>query len=424
MIKKLSLALTVILMGAMQTNAQSGNFTKLNSSIEYRIVKDVPGKKAEIGSMVTMHIKTMVNENALFDSYAMNNNEPVPAQIAKPQYNGDVMEGLAMLSAGDSAIFRTPADSIFRGGQMQPGVKSGDIVYFYVKMVSVKSKAEFDKEQLEKSAKQKGIDEKLLTDYIAKNKLKVQKTASGIYYVISSKGNGKHATAADKVKVHYKGYKLNGETFDSSYDRGEPIEFPLGGVIKGWTEGIPMLEEGGKGTLLIPSHLAYGANGPAGSKIGPNEVLLFDVELLEINPKPVASPQEAKDDKLIQDYIKKNNLKTQKTPSGIYYVIDKKGNGKHPTAADKVKVHYKGYKLSGETFDSSYDRGQPIEFPLSGVIKGWTEGIPMFEEGGKGTLLIPSHLAYGQNAPGGSIIGPNEVLLFDVELLEINSANK
>ncbi|HMT35931.1 MAG TPA: FKBP-type peptidyl-prolyl cis-trans isomerase, partial [Chitinophagaceae bacterium] len=89
-----------------------------------------------------------------------------------------------------------------------------------------------------------------------------------------------------KVKVHYKGYKLNGEKFDSSYDRNEPIDFPLSGVIKGWTEGIPMLEEGGKGTLLIPSHLAYGQNGPPGSKIGPNEVLLFDVELIQINPEP------------------------------------------------------------------------------------------------------------------------------------------
>ena len=286
MIKKITFALLITTISSLQLKADGKKFTKSKSSLEYMIVKDVPGKAAEVGSMVTMHIKTMVNGTALFDSYSMNNNEPVPAQIAKPQYNGDVMEGLAMLSPGDSAEFRTPADSIFRNGQMPPNVKSGDIVNFYVKMVTVKSKEQYEAEQKANSSKQIGIDDALILAYIKKNNIKAEKTASGIYYVIDRKGNGKHATAADKVKVHYKGYKLNGETFDSSYDRGEPIEFPLSGVIKGWTEGIPMFEEGGKGTLLIPSHLAYGQNGPPGSKIGPNEVLAFDVELLEINPEP------------------------------------------------------------------------------------------------------------------------------------------
>ena len=286
MIKKITFALLITTISTLQLKADGKKFTKSKSSLEYMIVKDVPGKAAEVGSMVTMHIKTMVNGTALFDSYSMNNNEPVPAEIAKPQYNGDVMEGLAMLSPGDSAEFRTPADSIFRNGQMPPNVKSGDVVNFYVKMVTVKSKAQHEAEQKANSSKQIGIDDALILAYIKKNNIKAEKTASGIYYVIDRKGNGKHATAADKVKVHYKGYKLNGETFDSSYDRGEPIEFPLSGVIKGWTEGIPMFEEGGKGTLLIPSHLAYGQNGPPGSKIGPNEVLAFDVELLEINPEP------------------------------------------------------------------------------------------------------------------------------------------
>ena len=113
-----------------------------------------------------------------------------------------------------------------------------------------------------------------------------------------------------------------------------------------------------------------------------------------------------------------NNLNAQKTASGLYYVIDKKGNGKHATAADQVKVHYKGTLLDGTKFDSSYDRNEPITFPLSGVIRGWTEGIPLFEEGGKGKLIIPSALGYGPNGAGG-VIKPNEILVFDVELLQI-----
>ncbi|HNB81194.1 MAG TPA: FKBP-type peptidyl-prolyl cis-trans isomerase, partial [Chitinophagaceae bacterium] len=152
-----------------------------------------------------------------------------------------------------------------------------------VKIVSVKSKEEFEAAKKEAAEKQVSMDEQTIKDYIAKNNIKdAKRTESGLYYVIEKAGNGKHPVASDKVKVHYKGTLLDGTKFDSSYDRGEPVEFPLTQVIKGWTEGIPYLEEGGKGKLLIPSGLAYGQNAPPGTPIKPNDVLIFDVELLEI----------------------------------------------------------------------------------------------------------------------------------------------
>ena len=442
MIRKISFACATLLFISGATIAQNNkttpvkaDFKKTANNLEYLFLKDQPGNKfIQDGSIVKMHIRTKIADSAMFDSYKMNNNEPIEQPLTK-QFLGAFMEGFALLTAGDSAILRLPIDTAFKGSPMPPFAKSGDKVSYEVKIVSVKSKAEADAEKEKASKVQNGIDDKLLKEYIKSKKLITEKTASGIYYVIDKKGNGKHATAADKVKVHYKGYKLDGSTFDSSYDRGQPIEFPLSGVIKGWTEGIPLFEEGGKGTLLIPSSLAYGQNAPAGSTIKANEVLLFDVELIKINPEPEVieapapveatpavesanSPDPSTQDQLIQDFIKKNKLKAQKTASGLYYVIDKKGNGKHATAADQVKVHYKGTLLDGTKFDSSYDRNEPITFPLSGVIKGWTEGIPLFEEGGKGKLIIPSALGYGPNGAGG-VIKPNEILVFDVELLQI-----
>jgi FKBP-type peptidyl-prolyl cis-trans isomerase len=151
-----------------------------------------------------------------------------------------------------------------------------------VKVFSIKTKEEFDVEKQKEEIEQVTKDDKIIQEYLKTNKLKAEKTASGLYYIIEKKGNGKHATAADKVKVHYKGTLIDGTTFDSSYERNAPIDFPLSGVIKGWTEGIPYLEEGGKGKLLIPSGLAYGKNAPPGSPIKPNDVLIFEVELLEI----------------------------------------------------------------------------------------------------------------------------------------------
>jgi FKBP-type peptidyl-prolyl cis-trans isomerase len=446
MIRKISFACATLLFISGASIAQNNKtekkatavetaFKKTANNLEYLFLKDQAGTKfIQDGSIVKMHIRTKIADSAMFDSYKMNNNEPIEQPLTK-QFLGAFMEGFALLTAGDSAILRLPIDTAFKGSPMPPFAKSGDKVSYEVKIISVKTKAEADAEKEKASKVQNGIDDKLLKEYIKTKNLKTAKTASGIYYVIDKKGNGKHATAADKVKVHYKGYKLDGSTFDSSYDRGQPIEFPLSGVIKGWTEGIPLFEEGGKGTLLIPSSLAYGQNAPPGSTIKANEVLLFDVELIKINPEPEVveapspvkaapaaeeanSPDPSTQDQLIQDFIKKNNLNAQKTASGLYYVIDKKGNGKHATAADQVKVHYKGTLLDGTKFDSSYDRNEPITFPLSGVIRGWTEGIPLFEEGGKGKLIIPSALGYGPNGAGG-VIKPNEILVFDVELLQI-----
>ena len=112
----------------------------------------------------------------------------------------------------------------------------------------------------------------------------VQKTESGLLYRIDREGDGAQATLdTDVVLVNYEGKTRDGKVFDSSYERGEPISFPLNGVIKGWTEGMKLVKAGGQITLWIPSELAYGENG-AGSDIGPNEALEFKVELLEVNP--------------------------------------------------------------------------------------------------------------------------------------------
>jgi len=124
----------------------------------------------------------------------------------------------------------------------------------------------------------------------------------------------------------------------------------------------------------------------------------------------------ATNEKEIVDYIAKNKLTATKTDSGLYYVVNEAGTGKQPTASSNVTVAYKGYFTNGSIFDQSNASG--ISFGLNQVIRGWTEGIPYFKEGGNGVLLIPSHLGYGSNGsgpiPGGS------VLIFDVKLIKVN----
>lgn len=105
-------------------------------------------------------------------------------------------------------------------------------------------------------------------------------------------------------------------------------------------------------------------------------------------------------------------------PSGLQYQVIKEGTGPKPTATDKVKCHYHGTLIDGTVFDSSVDRGQPIDFPVNGVIKGWVEALQLMPVGSKWKLFIPSDLAYGDNQAGPTI-KPGSTLIFDVELLEI-----
>lgn len=128
-----------------------------------------------------------------------------------------------------------------------------------------------------------------------------------------------------------------------------------------------------------------------------------------------AGQNRAAGEKFLEENKKKPGVKV--TQSGLQYEILQPGTGASPQASDRVRVHYRGTLLDGTEFDSSYKRGQPAEFPLSGVIKGWKEGLQLMKVGGKTKFYIPGDLAYGENSP--PAIPPNSVLIFEVELLDI-----
>jgi peptidylprolyl isomerase len=236
-----------------------------------------------------------------------------------------------------------------------------------------------------------------------------EKTASGLASKVLQPGTGKdHPGAEDTVKVHYTGWMTDGKMFDSSVTRGQPAEFPLDHVIKGWTEGLQLMVEGEKRRFWIPGNLAYGET--ARRPGAPFGTLVFDVELLGIKKAPPA-PAVPTDVAAVPKNAKK-------AESGLAYRVLTKGKGKtHPTATSTVKVHYTGWTTDGKRFDSSVVRGQPAEFPLNGVIKGWTEGVQLMVEGEKTRFWIPGKLAYGDEpGPPGRPFG---LLVFDIELLEI-----
>jgi len=137
---------------------------------------------------------------------------------------------------------------------------------------------------------------------------------------------------------------------------------------------------------------------------------------MEQKQKQAGEKNKADGAKFLEENKKKPGVKT--TASGLQYKAEKEGTGAQPKATDMVTVNYRGTLIDGTEFDSSYKRGQPATFPVNGVIKGWTEALPLMPVGSKWQLFIPSELAYGERPPG-SEIGPNSTLIFEVELVSI-----
>ena len=243
-------------------------------------------------------------------------------------------------------------------------------------------------------------------------------TPTGLQYEILSEGpeGGDAPLPTDLVDVHYVGTLIDGMEFDSSRRRGAAARFPANQVIEGWVEGLQLMSEGDRVRFFVPPELAYGEDGTPGGPIGPNQALIFDVELLKVtNPEKNAAAAEA----FLKDNAGKEGVR--RTESGLQYKVLASGgpDGKSPTDANIVKVHYEGRLIDGTVVDSSIERGEPVEFPLGRVIPGWIEGVQLMSEGDKFQFYIPPELGYGPRGTPGGPIGPNELLVFDVELLEV-----
>ncbi|MFQ3579257.1 MAG: FKBP-type peptidyl-prolyl cis-trans isomerase [Bacteroidales bacterium] len=167
----------------------------------------------------------------------------------------------------------------------------------------------------------------------------------------------------------------------------------------------------------------------------PNPLMHEDsaMNYLEIFSRKMEERQHAEEMKIYEKnidlgkaFLDKNKTKdgVVTLPSGLQYKVLKKGNGKTPKVTDTVTVHYKGSLINGEVFQSSYDRKEPVTFPVTGVIKGWTEALLMMREGDKWEVYIPQDLAYGEYPRPGSGIEPYSTLIFEIELLSVGKKKK
>lgn len=287
------LALLVVVLASCDNN----RVQVTENGLKYKFHEDAEDtRKAKVGDVMTFNITVKNSKDSTLGS-SYTNGSPVKQPLQASTFKGSLEEGLALLSKGDSATIYVNADSIAArsGQQLPPFIPKGSDIAYTIKVIDIQSMEEFQKAQVTLREKQKGTDDKTIADYIAKNKLTGQKTESGLYYVITQPGTGAQPASGDVVKVKYTGKLMDGKVFDSSDKQPQTqagIDFPLGqgAVIPGWDEGIRQLRKGGKGTLIIPSGLAYGPDGSPGA-IPPNSVIMFDVELVDIKKGAAPSPQ-------------------------------------------------------------------------------------------------------------------------------------
>lgn len=251
---------------------------------------------------------------------------------------------------------------------------------------------------------------------------------NGLKYKIITDNKGAKAKEGDYVKYYSTIRTTDNKTLFSLSEIQKP---QYGLVAKPAGKGDPieiltMLGKGDSASCLVPAEKFFRQYDPP-APLKKSDNIQLDIKVLDILSKEqydaMIAAQAAfnPEEESIKSYIAKNNLTATRLPSGLYYVIEKQGSGKQPATGNMVKVNYTGRLLDGTEFDSSLKPGRtPFEFTIGQgqVIKGWDEGIPMFKAGGKGKLLIPSALGYGENGTGN--IPPNSVLVFDIELLEVN----
>jgi peptidylprolyl isomerase len=231
----------------------------LPSGTKYITSKLGTGQKADTGLIATIHYTGFLNDTTIFDS-SVEKGEPVKFTLGSGQVNPILEEAVKQLNVGSKTRFIISSQKLFANNPNMNTQKNADL-FFDIELLNLEKKA-------------------ALIPFDTKGKDTI-KTASGLKYIIIENGKGAKPVNGSKVKVHYSGYFTNGKKFDSSVERNQPFTFTLGtgGVIKGWDEGIALLNVGTKARLIVPSDLGYGDKEmgpiPAGS------TLVFDIELIE-----------------------------------------------------------------------------------------------------------------------------------------------
>jgi FKBP-type peptidyl-prolyl cis-trans isomerase len=368
--------------------AAPADATKTASGLTSKVLLAGKGSQhPSAADSVTVHYSGWTPDGKLFDS-SVKRGEPSSFPL-----DGVIKgwtEGVQLMVEGEKRRFWIPADLAY--GENPGGGRPGGLLVFDIELISIKQAPKPPAPPAD----------------IAGAPADAEKSASGLASKVIAKGTGtSHPTDSDMAKLNLSLWSSEGKLLQSTAQQGGPAEISLDKLgIGGLAEGIKLMVVGEKRQLWIPAKLAFGDKPQPGA---PSGALVVEAELISIKeglPAP-ATPTD----------VAAAPADAEKTASGLASKVLTKGPGsEHPKSSDTVTVHYSGWTTDGKLFDSSVTRGEPTSFPLSGVIKGWTEGVQLMVVGEKRRFWIPGNLAYGEKSDGSR---PSGLLVFDVELIKI-----
>ncbi len=268
------------------------------SGLKYKIVRNSNGEKLINGHYLYLNMDYYDENDSLLFTYR-DKGIPVTIQYLDSvwNHNGQIYEGLKKLKVGDSAIFKVNCENLYLvsfRGSIPYGLDPKSEITFNIGVENMSTAEEFrlwyanlilKKKEDTRIKKEQQLYEDIasIDEYMEMNGFIPLEHESGLRYIVQKEGEGRKPTAGDHVTIHFKGELLDGSLLDSSYDHDAPIDFTLGSgaVIEGWEIGISLMSKGAVYTFYIPSTLAYGENG-LGELIKPNSILVYEIELLEI----------------------------------------------------------------------------------------------------------------------------------------------
>jgi FKBP-type peptidyl-prolyl cis-trans isomerase FkpA len=276
------LFLPVLMVFVITGCKQQPGFVETETGLKYRFhVQNPDSMKIEMYDLVEVLMNYRTADTILFQAEG----RPISFQI-DPITEGDLLEGIMMMRKGDSATFGISPEKFFiemmNYAELPENVEGADFLYFDIKVLKISPEPErLRANRLEKRERRLAEPGKIQR-YVTQNNIQVSPTQSGLYIIELQAGEGREAKAGDMVTAHFSGSFLNGQIFDSSYERGVPITFELGKgeVIPAWDEAIAGMKAGGKVRLISPSSLAYGDQ--QRGNIKPYTPLIFEIELIEV----------------------------------------------------------------------------------------------------------------------------------------------
>ena len=309
----LALVSLVVALVCLIRTYRHGFFKKTATGLAYRVVSKGEGPSPQEGEMMVLNVSYKTEKGRVLFS-----TEDQGLPLARPyskdtiSEDGGFLEAVGMLQKGDSLLCRFSAAELFGDNladvAQQYGLKKDTKIFLHLHLQDIMTEeahkkweteqiAMLQKRRQEAAEQQRQEDAQAIANYLAEHQITAEATSSGLHYVIDTPGQGVQPKQGDKVKVNYTGWLLDGKVFDTSLvavaqQHGihnpqrtyEPMEFQLGAgqIIQGWDEGIRLLHQGGKARLFIPSTLAYGNQRVGGGLIPPNAVLVFEVELVDV----------------------------------------------------------------------------------------------------------------------------------------------